>query len=252
MPKPDYTSLVFPGPPRGRPYVVVNMVMSADGNVTVEDNEKGLGSPADQRLMRELRVHADVVLDGAGTLRESGASPRLGDERLEMLRLERGKARLPVIATVSASGRLPLDRIFFTADDFRAVVYAGHGMPADALERLRATGRTIVSLPPERSCEAMVRHMREELDCRLLLCEGGPTLNRGLLDDGVVDEIFLTIGPAVVGGRKRLGPVGGETHYALGELPRLELLHAVPNESTSEIYLRYRVAASPGSRAQAR
>ena len=56
--KPDYTALDFPDPPADRPYIYVNMVMSTDGKVVIEGTEQGLGSPIDQRLMRELRVSA--------------------------------------------------------------------------------------------------------------------------------------------------------------------------------------------------
>ena len=82
----DYTSLDFPAPPDDRPYVAINMVMSADGHTVVEGSERGLGSPTDQRLMRELRVHFDVVLNGAATFRASGTSARLNNPKLEQWR----------------------------------------------------------------------------------------------------------------------------------------------------------------------
>ena len=69
----------------------------------IEGTEKGIGSKTDQRLMRELRVHADVVINGAGTLRASGTSSRLGDPALEQLRVDRGKPPAPIAAVLSAS-----------------------------------------------------------------------------------------------------------------------------------------------------
>jgi 2,5-diamino-6-(ribosylamino)-4(3H)-pyrimidinone 5'-phosphate reductase len=70
---------------------------------------------------------------------------------------------------------------------------------------------------------------------RTVLCEGGPTLNRALLGDGVADELFLTLAPLLVGGAGDvLRVLGGE------ELPepataRLEwvLRHG------DEVFLRY-------------
>ena len=242
MAKPDYTSLKFPPPESGdRPYVIVNMVSSIDGKVTIEGTEEGIGSPVDQRLMRELRVHADVVLDGASTLRKSGASPRLGAAILERIRIEQGKTtRLPAIATMTNSGDLPLDRIFFTSPEFRAVVYAGADVPAPRMEALRATGRMIVPLPSEGHVEAMLAHMRRELDCSLLLVEGGPTINRLMFDADVVDEMFLTIGPVIVGGRHGLSAVAGDQPYTREHVRRMSLVHAFPNADTGELYLRYR------------
>ena len=121
--KPDYTALQFPAPPPDRPYVLVNMVMSADGKVVIEGTEQGLGSRVDQRLMRELRANADVVITGAGTLRASGATSRVRYADLERLRTARGRSPNPTAAVLSGSGDLPLDGLFFTADDFDAMVY---------------------------------------------------------------------------------------------------------------------------------
>lgn len=241
MTRPVYTLLDLPAPPPDRPYVLVNMVMSADGKVVVEGTEQGIGSTVDQRLMRELRVNADVVLNGAGTLRASGSSSRLGDPTLEELRVRRGKPRLPIAATISASGDLPLDRLFFTASDFEAVVYLGHGAPPERCEDIEATGRHVVLLPREGEIAAMLDHMRNRLHAGVLLCEGGPTLNAQMFRLGFVDEYFVTIGPVVVGGRETLTPVEGEAAFTRATLTRLELVSAIANPETSEVYCRYRV-----------
>ena len=131
---PDYAALEFPEAPADRPYVIVNMVASVDGKTVIEGSERGLGSAADRRLLRELRVHADIVLTGAGTLRASGHSPRLNDEALEALRVSRGKPRLPIAATLSRSGDLPLDNRFFSGQRLR-------GRPLPLGRRARRTRR---------------------------------------------------------------------------------------------------------------
>ncbi|WBL36530.1 dihydrofolate reductase family protein [Tepidiforma flava] len=241
MPKPDYTVLEFPPPPEGRPYVVINMVMSVDGKVVVDGTEQGLGSKVDQRLMRELRVHADVVLNGANTLRASGSSSRLGDPLLEQVRAARGREGLPIAATITATADLPLDRIFFTASDFDAVVYIARGAPAAKIAAVRATGRQVVILPKRNDLAAMLRHMRDDLGASLLLCEGGPMVNAGLFAIGAVDELFMTIGPRIVAGRDTLTPVEGERPFTRRTMKQLELVSAVPNEETGELYCRYRV-----------
>ena len=56
----------FPAPPADRPYVVLNMVSSVDGRVVVEDTERGLGSPRDQRLNALFAlVSANAVSENA-------------------------------------------------------------------------------------------------------------------------------------------------------------------------------------------
>lgn len=239
--KPDYTGLSFPEPPASRPYVVVNMVSSLDGRVTIEGTERGIGSPVDQRLMRELRVHADIVLNGAGTLRASGSSSRLGDAALERLRVDRGRTPAPIAAVLSASGDLPLERLFFTGRDFEAVVYLAESAPSERRAAIEATGRRVFVLPPADDLPWALRHMREQLGARLLLVEGGPTLNGQLFDGGFVDEFFLTLGPVVVSGRDVLAAVVSDREPSLEATTHLEIVSAVPNPVTNEIYTRYRV-----------
>lgn len=239
--KPDYTALDLPEPPADRPYILMNMVMSADGKVVIEGTEAGIGSKTDQRLMRELRVNADAVLNGANTLRASGSSSRLGDEGLEQLRIANGKPRFPIAVSLSRSGNLPLDKIFFTARDFDAVVYLSDAAPAERRASLVATGRPIYLVPAGGEIAAMLAHMRQQLNSRVLLVEGGPTVNAQMYALGVVDEYFLTIGPVIVGGRDTLTAVEGADAFSRDDVKHLVLIAAVPNPETNEVYLRYRV-----------
>lgn len=239
--KPDYTALDLPAPPPDRPCVIANMVMSADGKSVIEGTERGIGSAVDQRLMRELRVNADVVLNGAGTLRASGTSSRLGDAGLEAIRLARGKPRTPIAAVLSQRGDLPLERAFFTARDFPAVVYLSERAPDARRAALAATGRPMVTLTGGREFEEMLRHMRHELGADTLLVEGGPTVYAALYALDAIDEAFLTLGPVVVGGADTLTAVAGERAFTRDEAKRLALVSAHANPETDEVYLRYRV-----------
>ncbi len=238
---PAYRHLALPAPPPGRPYVIVNMVMSADGRVVVEDTERGLGSPTDQRLMRELRSLADVVLDGAGTFRKSGSSSRLNDPELEAARVAAGRPRVPLAAVITASGALPLDRAFFTADDFEGVVYVSESAPAERRRALEATGRRVFAMPDADPLPWVLAHMRRALDARVLLVEGGPSTNGGLFDAGLIDEYFLTLAPRIVGGRDALPAVRSARERSMDDVTQLALVSAVPNPETGEVYLRYRV-----------
>src|SRR5205085_4814330 len=51
---------------------------------------------------------------------------------------------------------------------------------------------------------AALRTLREEYGLRSLLCEGGPTLNATLFAEDLVDELFLTVAPAVAGAGESL------------------------------------------------
>jgi riboflavin biosynthesis pyrimidine reductase len=48
----------------------------------------------------------------------------------------------------------------------------------------------------------MLKTLRTQYNIRTLACEGGPTLFRSLLEQGLVDQLNLTIAPYMFGGGK--------------------------------------------------
>jgi riboflavin biosynthesis pyrimidine reductase len=142
---------------------------------------------------------------------------------------------------ITSTGELPLERAFFTARDFDAMVYASEAAGAERLDALRATGRPVVVVPSEAGVAWVLRHMRQELDALLLLVEGGPSLNGELFDGGLIDELFLTLGSVVVAGNGTKTAVQSERPPALDAVTRLDLVSTALNAETSEVYLRYRV-----------
>ena len=87
----------------------------------------------------------------------------------------------------------------------------------------------------------MLVHMRNVLNCELLLVEGGPATYAAFYKEGCVDEVFLTIGPVIVAGEDTLSLVSGKNAFSPETVPHLELVSSIPNMETSEVYLRYRM-----------
>lgn len=236
-----YRALDFPAPPAGRPYLYINMVASVDGKVTVDGSERGLGSSGDKRIMQELRAHADAVINGAQTLRVSGSTPLVRAADLQALRADLGRAPQPLGVVVSASGDLPLDVPFFTSNDFDALVILTTETPAERVAAIRATGRKVGIVPSGRENGAAITALlRTECGVQYALVEGGPTLNATLLHANVVDELFITSAPWIVGGRDSLTPVEG-TAFHRETMPRLRLRDLLHSTATDELFLRYTV-----------
>ena len=87
----------------------------------------------------------------------------------------------------------------------------------------------------------MLRHMREELGAEVVLVEGGPSLNGLLVEHDLLDELFLTVGPVIVGGEHSLTAVETSTKPSIAGLRRLTLRSAAANPETGELYLRYAI-----------
>lgn len=240
-----YLALSFPSPPEGRPYIIGNMVGSIDGKAVLEGTEQGLGSAEDKRRMQELRAHADAVMNGAGTLRASGATSRIDDPELVRWRRAHGKpADFPLGVLITSRADFPPEGDYFNGSGVRAVIY-GTDIPPARRQRIEALGPRVVDVPEGITA---VRHAAEDLAAhdvvRLLLCEGGPSLIDELLREGLLDELFVTLSATLVGGRDTPTIVEGDKAYTRATVPRPTLLHVIANDETGELYLRYRLARS--------
>jgi 2,5-diamino-6-(ribosylamino)-4(3H)-pyrimidinone 5'-phosphate reductase len=225
-----YDRLRFPQPPDGRAYVYANMVLSVDGRAVVDGRAAGLGSPVDQGLMPRLRAWADCVLNGAGTARSDPIYRPLRPE-LVAQRRARGQAEQPIwaIATVSGQVEPPAAE--------RTVVFVGAATPAAARARLAERAEVVVAGEERPRPSEIARLLRERWGCRRVLLEGGPSLNHAALRDRVVDELFLTLAPKLVGGEGKTIVDGPQ--FRRDEWPRLELASLYEHES--ELFFRYRV-----------
>src|SRR5947208_11104415 len=89
-----------------RPYVMLNMVSSADGRATIGGRSGPLGNAADRALFHALRTVVDAVMAGAGTVRTERYGPLVRRPEHRRARVERGLREQPLACIVS--GRLAL------------------------------------------------------------------------------------------------------------------------------------------------
>jgi riboflavin biosynthesis pyrimidine reductase len=214
--------------PEDRPRVLVDMVASADGRATVSGSSRPLGGAADLALLLELRTIADAILIGPATVRAEGYARLVGAPERRERRVHAGLAEDPPAVLVSRSLDLPWDAGLFAAPEQPVLVYSGRTTSPPAV----AAPVEVVPLSPL-TLAAALADLRGR-GVRFLLCEGGPTLNRALLAAGLVDELFLTLSPVLVGDDSAPTIVGGE---ALPEPAGLALRWVCHAEG--ELYLRY-------------
>src|SRR3954467_6528664 len=177
--------------PADRPYLFMNFVESADGRATREGSSRELGSDADLEMLLALRTVADAVLVGPGTIRVEGYGRLCGEER-RARRAAAGQVPDPPLVTFSRRFDVPWDAPLFEAAEQPVLIYTA--VPGEIPDV--AAPVEVVLLEPYSSAAALADLRARGV--RALLSEGGPTLLRGLLADGVVDELFLTLSPEIV------------------------------------------------------
>jgi riboflavin-specific deaminase-like protein len=216
-----------------RPYVVANFIASADGRGAFHGRSGALGDPADRFLFHGLREQVDAVFAGTGTLKVERYGRMIRDPEARSRREQAGRAPEPLAVIVSRSGEVPTDIPLFNEPESRIALFSAADVD---LNRCRAQIEPIRVDPGELTLTTVLRRLRADLGIRSVLCEGGPTVFGSLLDEQLVDELFLTLAPKLVGGG------GGPTISSgteLKELQPIEILWLLEHDGA--LYLRYRL-----------
>ena len=187
-----------------RPFVLVNMAMTADGKIASANRAViSFGSRRDLTHLYDLRATADAVMAGARTIEQANAKLGSGGARFERLRLKRGLDRFSIRIIVSGSGSIDPNAAIFRHPVSPLIILTTARAPARKLKRLRELSDEVLVCGKQELKFAMaLKHLRAKWNVKRLLCEGGGELNDALFRAGLVDELHLTICPKICGGTR--------------------------------------------------
>lgn len=223
-----------------RPYVTLNVAMTADGKTdTVARRGAAISSPQDLERVDRLRATHDAIMVGGKTL--LGDDPRLTvkSAALRAERLARGAPENPIKVGVVTRADLKLDGRFLTVGPARRMIFTTSQTSATQIEKLRECGAEVIVAGERRVDLPMVlRHLKRDGVERLMV-EGGGTLNFELLRLGGVDEINIYLAPLILGGTNSPTLADG-IGLPRDQAIRLQLKNVEP-QSDGGILLRYQV-----------
>ena len=224
--------------PDRRPHILLNYAMSLDGKISTEHRDPVLfTSKIDRGLMDEIRADVDAVLIGAGTLRAEEPPVRIRSARRRDERARTGKSPHPVSVILSRTMLLPVEGRYWKDDQVERIIATTNQAPDERI------------LPFKDKAE-VIRSGRHAVDlgelCRLLydrgisrlLVEGGGEVNMAFWEAGLVDEVYLTLCPVVIGGRNAPTAADG-TGFTLDSIRKLRLIES--RRVGQELFLRYRM-----------
>ena len=176
------------------PVVEAAFALSADGKV----------------VGRGERRRADAVLAGRRTFEAGGAFARAG----------RGSVRV----IFSDSGKVSGAPEVFRAGEGPVVVFTTEAMPA----RTRARLSEIADVRIEPRAESVnlrraLAILAADYGVRCALCQGGPTLVRGLVEAGLLTRMRIAFVPLVIGGADAPTLLGPAASGVLARSVRLRL-----------------------------
>ena len=226
-----------------RPGCVANFVASLDGVVALSAaGESGHlisgDDEPDRFIMGLLRASSDAVLIGAGTFRKAKGElwhPETiypsAELSFALLRQQLGMSPHPLLVVVSASGFLDTAQPALR----EALIITTPKGETQLQGRLPKGARIAVFDAPRIDGRSLLNLLHAQ-GCQVILAEGGPSLVGQLLEEGLIDELFLTSSPRLFGrqpGDERKSLVEG---VDLGG-PTLQLSSVSRHDS--HLYLRY-------------
>ena len=224
-----------------RPYVHINVAMTADGKIdTIERRGASISSPRDKERVDRLRAEADAVMVGGRTLLDEDPKLTVKSADLRAGREQRGLPSNPAKVGIASRADFKPDSAFLNAGPALIYIFSTSLTETKQMEGLRARGvQVFVHEPPRVDLAAALRTLKEHGIGRLMV-EGGGTLNFALLRLGLVDELTAYMAPLVF---------GGETAPTLAAGPGMVRSEAIPlklvNVEAWEdggVYLNYKVS----------
>jgi len=227
-----------------RPHTTIVLAISADGKIAAaQRSPPRFGSPTDKAHLEAQVAQADGVLFGAATLRAGGTAMKVVNPDLIQRRLDQGKPPQPVQIVCSRSAKIDPQLRFFRQVVPRWLITTAAGtiswQERPEFEQVLVISQENSANPAENQDDWIpVFEQLAELGLQRLAILGGGELIASLLAVDLVDELWLTICPLLLGGANAPTPVDG-VGFVAEVAPRLELLSAQPIEQ--EVFLHYRL-----------
>ena len=225
-----------------RPYVLLNVAMTADGKIdTFERRGASISSQKDKERVDKLRAESDAVMVGGRTLLAENPKLTVKSADLRAAREARGLTPNPVKVGIASHADLKPDSDFLTVGPARIVIFTTQGTSKVQLEFLRALGVEVFIHDTGRVDLPQALGTLKEIGINRLMVEGGGTLNFELLRQGLVDELTAYVAPLVFGGQSAPTLAAGPGLVRNAAIP-LKLVDAEAWEDGG-VLLKYKVGA---------
>ncbi|MEG4535210.1 dihydrofolate reductase family protein [Microcoleus sp. D2_18a_D3] len=226
------------------PHATVILAISADGKIAdAVRSPARFGSANDKAHLEQQVAASDAVLFGNGTLQAYGTTMRVISPELVKQREQQGKPPQPVQIVCSRSPQFdpnlrffqqPVPRWLLTGQDSRHTAlpfpYPMTNSKFDRIIYAKTAGEEIDWIDAFQQLTSF--------GIKRLAILGGGKLVASVLAAGLVDELWLTVCPLILGGADAPTPVEGEGFLA-DLAPKLELLAV--KQVGQEVFLHYRV-----------
>ncbi len=211
-----------------RPYVIVNVAVSADGKLsTRERRQVKISGTEDFERVDELKAGCDAIMVGIGTVLADDPSLTVKSSKLISERVRNGKPEHPVRIVVDSHARTPVEAKILHKGSGVRVIATSHAAPAEEITRLKQYAQ-VMQCGDERVDLTVLMEKLVEMGINRLMVEGGGTLIFSMLAAGLVDELIMFVGNMIIGGKDAPTLADGSGFISEADFLSLERVSVIP------------------------
>ncbi|MBP2143560.1 2,5-diamino-6-(ribosylamino)-4(3H)-pyrimidinone 5'-phosphate reductase [Methanococcus voltae] len=209
-----------------KPYVISNVGMTLDGKLSTVENDTRISGENDLKRVHQIRKDVDAIMVGIGTVLKD-------DPKLTIHKIPLENNKNPVRIVVDSKLRIPLTSRVLN-EDAKTVIAT---TTFDNLEESEKNNRIekikelesienveIIYAGEDKVDLELLMSKLSKMDIKSILLEGGGTLNWGMFEKNLVDEVRVYVAPKIFGGSNAPTYVDGEGFKTLEECVELELI----------------------------
>ena len=207
-----------------RPFVFVNLAMSADGKIsTRERRQVKISGKSDFDRVDVIKAGADAIMVGVGTVLADNPSLTVKSPERRAKRRENGRDEHPLRIVIDSNARTPIDADILHKGEGPRVIAVSEKAPREKIEELNQFADIFVGGEDKVDIAGLLEALYEN-GVRQVMVEGGGTLIAALFKENLVDEIYTCIGNIIIGGAEAPTPADGIGFIKEEDFPRLKLI----------------------------
>jgi 2,5-diamino-6-(ribosylamino)-4(3H)-pyrimidinone 5'-phosphate reductase len=199
---------------KSRPYVILSAATSIDGKIATKTGDSKLSSKQDSVRLHKLRSKVDAILVGKNTV--------LVDDPLLTVRYTRGKNPIRII--LDSKGTLSNNsKILQTCNKVKTIIVVSKKITKSNFEKLsKFPVEIIIAGENSVNVKLLLRKLLEK-KIKIILVEGGGTINWEFIKHNIFDELIITLSPFLIGGNDSISFVEGQGFRKISKSPNLRL-----------------------------
>jgi 2,5-diamino-6-(ribosylamino)-4(3H)-pyrimidinone 5'-phosphate reductase len=212
-----------------RPYIIINSAMTIDGKIATKKGDSKISSKDDLVRVHKLRASVDAIMVGINTILIDDPS----------LKVKYCEGKNPIRIVVDSRARTPIDSRIILDKSAPTFIAVTKKAPIDRINKLKEAGaNVIVCGEGEKVDLKILLKALKDMGIKSILVEGGGNINWSVISQGFFDELQVTIGPFIVGGKDSITLVEGNGFEKIDEGIKVKL-HKVEQHG-DEVVLIYK------------